>query len=77
MTKYEELKKSLPPLNVEQVEAIAAFIARCDIEEHVPEDGYCCASDAVDKIPELAANALREAYGIKVKWDDEEDDEDE
>lgn len=59
------LAKALPALSDGQVEDIAKFLERASYYRFISEDGFCCPSDAIDLMPSMVADFLRNGYGLK------------
>jgi hypothetical protein len=61
----KKLLESLPALNNDQVVAIAGLIRGASYYRFVSEDGFCCASDAVEDMSCIIADFILNAYGIE------------
>lgn len=66
---------ALPKLTLEEVELIIKHISG-RYEKHIDWDSFCCASDAADGTARIIFNVFREAYGKKIHWRDDYDEED-
>ena len=71
----EEVQKLLPPLTHEQVEVIAEFFRASNLEDFATYSDFCCSSEAIDDAANMAANCIRNAYGIETGDTEKVDDE--